>query len=97
VTTATFPGSPSSYPSKDETAEYLEAYAREFELPFLTGVKVDRLSKAGDRFEVSWAMPSTLSSTSFQRGPQEWGSRPERAEAMANGMKPAFKVELDVT
>ncbi len=47
-----FPGSPSSYPTKDETADYLEAYAREFELPVRTGVKVDRLSKAGDRFEV---------------------------------------------
>ena|SRR6185436_4483605 len=47
-----FPGSPSSYPTKDETADYLEAYARELELPFRTGVKVDRLSKVGDRFEV---------------------------------------------
>ena len=47
-----FPGSPSSYPTKDETADYLEAYAREFELPVRTGVKVDRLSKVGDRFEV---------------------------------------------
>ena len=27
-----FPGSPSAYPTKDETADYLEAYAREFEL-----------------------------------------------------------------
>ena len=49
-----FPGSPSSYPTKDETADYLEAYVRRFELPFRTGVKVDRVSKAGDRFEVSW-------------------------------------------
>jgi putative flavoprotein involved in K+ transport len=48
-----FPGSASSYPTKDETADYLEAYAREFELPFRTGVKVDRVSKTGDRFEVS--------------------------------------------
>jgi putative flavoprotein involved in K+ transport len=47
-----FPGSPSSYPSKDETADYLETYAREFKLPVRTGVKVDRLSKAGDRFKV---------------------------------------------
>ncbi len=47
-----FPGSPSSYPTKDETADYLEAYARHFDLPVRTGVKVDRLSKAGDRFEV---------------------------------------------
>ena len=49
-----FPGSPSSYPTKDETAEYLEAYARAFDLPFQTGIKVDRLAKAADRFEVSW-------------------------------------------
>ena len=47
-----FPGSPSSYPSKHETADYLEAYAREFELPVRTGVKVDRLSKVMDHFEV---------------------------------------------
>src|SRR6188474_3372768 len=49
-----FPGSPSSYPTKDETADYLAAYANAFEFPFRTGVKVDRLSKIGDRFEVSW-------------------------------------------
>ena len=48
-----FPGSPSSYPSKDEIAGYLEAYARRFELPVRTGIKVDRLSKVGDGFEVS--------------------------------------------
>jgi putative flavoprotein involved in K+ transport len=47
-----FPGSPSSYPTKDEAADYLETYARAFELPVRTGVKVDRLSKVGDRFEV---------------------------------------------
>jgi len=47
-----FPGSPSSYPTKDETADYLETFAREFELPVRTGVKVDRLSKVEDRFTV---------------------------------------------
>ena len=47
-----FPGAPSSYPTKDEIADYLEAYARAFDLPVRTGVKVDRLSKVGDRFEV---------------------------------------------
>jgi putative flavoprotein involved in K+ transport len=47
-----FPGSPSSCPTKDEVADYLETYAREFKLPVRTGVKVDRLSKAGDRFVV---------------------------------------------
>jgi len=48
-----FPASPSSYPTKDETADYLDAYVREFALPVQTGVKVDRLSKAGDRFKVT--------------------------------------------
>ena len=47
-----FPGSPFSYPTKDEAADYLEAYARKFELPVRTGVKVDKLSKVGTRFEV---------------------------------------------
>jgi putative flavoprotein involved in K+ transport len=47
-----FPESPWAYPTKDETADYLEAYARAFELPVRTGVKVDRLAKTGDRFEV---------------------------------------------
>jgi len=48
-----FPGSRSSYPTKDETAAYLEAYARRFELPVRTGVKVERLSRVGDRFAVN--------------------------------------------
>lgn len=47
-----FPGSPASHPTKDETADYLEAYARELELPVRTGVRVERLSRAGARFEV---------------------------------------------
>jgi putative flavoprotein involved in K+ transport len=47
-----FPGSPWAYPTKDEIADYLEAYARAFELPVRTGVKVDRLAKTGERFEV---------------------------------------------
>ena len=47
-----FPGPPSSYPSKDEIANYLEAYARAFDLPVRTSVRVNRLSRAGDRFEV---------------------------------------------
>jgi putative flavoprotein involved in K+ transport len=46
-----FPGPSSAYPTKDDTADYLEAYAREFALPIRTGVKVHRLAAAGDRFE----------------------------------------------
>ena len=55
-----FPGSPSAYPSKDEAADYLEAYAQRFQLPIRTGVKVDRLAKSGDRFEVTCGADSLL-------------------------------------
>ena len=46
-----FPGSPSSCPTKNEAADYLEAYARKFDLPVRPGSKVDKLSRVGDRFE----------------------------------------------
>ena len=45
-----FPGSPSSYPTKDEAADYLESYAREFRLPVRTGLRVEKLLKVGARF-----------------------------------------------
>ena len=48
-----FPGPTHSFPSKDEVADYLEAYAARFELPVRTGVRVDRLSRNGDRFVVT--------------------------------------------
>jgi putative flavoprotein involved in K+ transport len=48
-----FPGSPLLYPTKDELADYLETYARTFELPVRTAVKAEKLSKVGSRFEVS--------------------------------------------
>lgn len=38
------------FPSKDEWADYLEAYARRFDIPVETGVRVERLSREGDRF-----------------------------------------------
>lgn len=47
-----FPGSPSRYPTKDEVASYLESYARAFDLPVRTGVRVERLSRPGHGFEV---------------------------------------------
>jgi putative flavoprotein involved in K+ transport len=47
-----FPGPPSYCPTKDEMADYLEAYAAHFELPVLTGVTVTRLSRAGEHFVI---------------------------------------------
>jgi putative flavoprotein involved in K+ transport len=45
-----FPGFRWGFPSKDEWADYLESYARKFDLPVETGVRVDRLTREGDRF-----------------------------------------------
>ena len=48
----TFPGSPHSFSTKDEVADYLETYAARFRLPVRTGVRVRRLSRSGARFLV---------------------------------------------
>lgn len=48
-----FPAPSHSLPNKDEMAVYLEAYAAHFKLPVRTGIRVDRLSKQGDRFVVT--------------------------------------------
>lgn len=47
------PAAAHAFPSKDEVVDYLEAYAARFELPVRTGVRVDRLSRGGDRFVVT--------------------------------------------
>src|SRR5882724_10974576 len=39
-----FPAPPGYCPTKDEMADYLEAYATQFKLPVRSGVKVDRLA-----------------------------------------------------
>ncbi len=48
-----FPASSHSFPTKDEMADYLEAYADHFELPVRTGVRVDGLTRRGERFLVT--------------------------------------------
>jgi putative flavoprotein involved in K+ transport len=48
-----FPAPASTYPTKDELADYLESYATSFDLPIRGGVKVDRLFKEGERFVVT--------------------------------------------
>ena len=47
-----FPAPPASFPSKDDMADYLETYAQRFQLPVRTGVRVDRVSRSGEGFEV---------------------------------------------
>jgi putative flavoprotein involved in K+ transport len=78
-----FPAPPDSFPTKDEMADYLEAYAARFELPVLTGVRVDKLTRAGGRFVVR------AGQRQFEAG--------QVVVAMANlqnGAVPAFAREL---
>lgn len=50
-----FPGPRRLAPSKDEMADYLEAYARRFALPVRGGARVDGLSRRGAAFLVTAA------------------------------------------
>ena len=48
-----FPARGSHQPTKDEMADYLEAYAARFALPVRTSTRVDGLTRRGDRFVVT--------------------------------------------
>jgi putative flavoprotein involved in K+ transport len=48
-----FPAPGWSFPTREEMADYLAAYAERFELPVRTGVHVDQLSRDGDRYVVT--------------------------------------------
>jgi putative flavoprotein involved in K+ transport len=48
-----FPAPGWSFPTKDETADYLERYAARFELPIRRGTRVERLSKNGHGYVVA--------------------------------------------
>jgi putative flavoprotein involved in K+ transport len=47
-----FPAPPYSFPTKDAMGDYLESYAQHFALPVRCGVRVERVSRLGDRFLV---------------------------------------------
>ena len=47
-----FAGPSHRFPTKDEMGDYLESYARRFELPVRTGTRVTRVSREGDRYVV---------------------------------------------
>jgi putative flavoprotein involved in K+ transport len=50
-----FPGRGFRAPTKDEMGEYLESYAAKFDLPVRSKMKVERLSRQGERFVVETA------------------------------------------
>ena len=47
------PGDPEGYPTKDEMADYLEAYAERFELPVAPGTGIGRLERVGGGFRAT--------------------------------------------
>src|SRR5690606_36876702 len=47
-----YPGPADYFPTKDEFADYLEAYAEAFSLPIEHACRVDRLSRRGDSFVI---------------------------------------------
>lgn len=48
-----FPAPRHTFPTKDEMADYLETYAAHYQLPVVTGVRVDHLSREGERYVVT--------------------------------------------
>jgi putative flavoprotein involved in K+ transport len=48
-----FPAPPTTYPTKDEMGDYLEAYARRFGLPVRSGTTVEELTKENGRYVAS--------------------------------------------
>jgi len=48
-----FPGRGDAFPTKDDVADYLQSYAKHFQIPVRNGIKVDTLTKDGDRFVVT--------------------------------------------
>jgi putative flavoprotein involved in K+ transport len=48
-----FPAPAFSFPTKDAMADYLEGYAKHFELPVRTNTRVDRLWREGGRYVVA--------------------------------------------
>lgn len=47
-----YPAPAYTFPTKDEMADYLEAYAARFELPVRTGTRVERLSRTDSRYVI---------------------------------------------
>ncbi|MFN2465208.1 MAG: flavin-containing monooxygenase [Candidatus Dormibacteria bacterium] len=50
-----FPGPRGAFPTKDQMGDFLESYARKFELPVRNKVRVERLARDGARFVVETA------------------------------------------
>jgi putative flavoprotein involved in K+ transport len=77
-----FPAPAHSFPTKDQVADYLEAYATQFRLPVRTGVRVDRLWRADGGFVVAageerWEADNVVVAMSTFQAPRVPGFAPE--------------------
>jgi putative flavoprotein involved in K+ transport len=54
------PGDPEGYPTKDEMADYLESYARHFELPVLVDTPIRRLERTDEGFRTTTGTGETI-------------------------------------
>ena len=82
-----FPARGDAFPTKEEMADYLEAYAERFKLPVQTGTRVEKLAKQGDGFSV------TAGSQRFEAqnvvvamGNYQQPKRPEFAKELDSGI-----------
>jgi len=48
-----FPAPDDTFPTRDEMADYLEAYAKRFKLPVRNGMRVDSLTERDGRYQIS--------------------------------------------
>lgn len=80
-----FPGDPWAFPTKDEVADYVESYARAWDLPVRTGVQVQRLSRADGHYVLDTSA-GTLSADNVVVATGPFGRTPH---------VPPFAAELD--
>jgi len=69
-----FPGDRLAFPTKDEEADYLEAYAARFALPVHTGIRVERVRRDDDGFVIEagarrWHAHSVVLATGGEQVP----------------------------
>jgi putative flavoprotein involved in K+ transport len=78
-----FPAPRWSFPTRDEMADYLEAYAHRFALPVHSGVRVDRLAREDGRYVViAGERRFTAGSVVVATGPHQRPYTPSFARAL---------------
>jgi putative flavoprotein involved in K+ transport len=82
-----FPGPASYFPTKDEIADYLDNYARHFDLPIQHGVRVEKLSRNGAGFELSAGSGFAARQVIVATGPYQQ----PRIPSFANELDPAIQ------